>query len=138
MQDNKLSIGAMSDSTGFDSVDEELFREELEAAAPHLLDQFDSIRHKHKHQLEEAGRQYNEIKADLDDLANEQAIIISNLSQSQENFGGASVSGISDRTRSTDSNSVSSPSSPANQQPQATTPAKTRVALSTSTSTNPA
>jgi hypothetical protein len=128
----------MSDSTDFDSVDEDLFREELEAAAPHLLDQFDSIRRKYEHQLEEAGRQYNEIKADLDDLANEQAIIISNLSQSQsqENFGGASVSGSSDRTRSTDTNSVSSP---VNQQPQATTQAKTRVALSTSTdSSNPA
>jgi hypothetical protein len=185
-----MSIDAMSDFTGFDSVDEDLFREELEAAAPHLLDQFDSIRRKHEHQLEEAGCQYNEIKADLDDLANEQAIIISNLSQSQErlgdtsvsessdsirrkyeqqleeagrqydelkadlddlanekaiiisnlsqsqgDFGDASVSGSSDRTRSTDSNSVSSP---ADQQPQATTQAKTRVALSTSTDSNPA
>jgi hypothetical protein len=190
MQDNKMSIDAMSDFTGFDSVDEDLFREELEAAAPHLLDQFDSIRRKHEHQLEEAGcqyneikadlddlaneqaiiisnlsqsqgdfgdtsvsessdsirrkyeqqleeagRQYDELKADLDDLANEQAIIISNLSQSQGDFGDASVSGSSDRTRSTDSNSVSSP---ADQQPQATTQAKTRVALSTSTDSNPA
>ena len=134
MEDNKLLNDTTSDPTGVDAVDDGLatpeFREELGALAPHLLEQYDSIRRRMELQLEEAERRCNQIKADL---AKDKANFLSSLNQAQGSLGGAS-NGSSDRTRSTDSSSVLLQFK---QQPQATTQAKTRVALSTSTDSNP-
>jgi hypothetical protein len=135
MEDNKLPNDTTSDPTGVDAVDDGLatpeFREELGALAPHLLEQYDSIRRRMELQLEEAERRCNQIKADL---AKDKANSLSSLNQAQGSLGGAS-NGSSDRTRSTDSSPVSLQFK---QQPQATTQAKTRVALSTRTDSNPA
>jgi hypothetical protein len=131
MQDNQLSIETRSDSTDLDPVDEGLptpaLRRDLEAAAPQLLNKFESTRLDRKHQLEEAGRRYKHIKAKW---AKEKATFLSDLGQGSALSDGAS-SGGSDRSRLTDSSSSSFQS---NLKPQATTKAKQRVALSTSTS----
>ena len=124
-----LSIVTGSDSTGLDPVDDGLvtptLRKGLETAAPQLLNKFDSIRRDKEHQL-------NQIEADW---AKGKATFLSDLSQSPELSIGTS-SGSSEHSRATNDSSISSQSGP--RPPQATTQARQRVALSTSTTSNPA